>query len=183
VKQYRQHIVTFGFFGFLISSWLFFYYLSTEKKITGYKKQFQDFEAHSTKLFSRKPSQHNLKKTVRNLKKNLQARSDDMSKKRKRPSEKITSVAQKIHKLGLTLNSCTTQPSVRKEWFTKQNVTYHLSGKMEPIRKLIKTISKKEKNLKCKKLFLATMADKRVEVELVLQFLSFSRKPFNFEKS
>jgi len=192
----KKPFLILGSLFLLVGSWLYLYYLQTEKKITLYTNQIKKLETEKNQLFAKKASNRTIKKTTQHLEKRLHETSKHLAKKRKNPSERIASIARKIQKLGLTLNSCTTKQEKRKTWFTKQNVTYSLSGKIEPIGQLVKAISKKGKNLKCKKFFLATMPNKKIEVELVLQFLTFrknlvgknliteiKKKPFNFEKS
>ena len=175
VNFVRKHFATLGVLGLLVGSWLFMYYFKTEEKISKYKNQIHELKNKEQQLTLNRKSTKKVKQSIRELKSTLHTAATTSDTKKDNTSKKITSIARKIQKLGLNLNSCTVQDIKNKQWLLKQNVTYNLSGKIEQIEQLINKIQKKEKNLKCKKLFLTTTQDKQAQLELVLQFLSFKK--------
>jgi len=163
----RKHILLLSTLALLLGSWLFMYYFKTEKKIASYKNQIKTIEKQQQEFSSKTQPTHLLKKNIRSLKNSLKTSvpTNDVQK------DRITSIARRIQKLGLKLNSCTVQPIQNKKWRTKQTVTYNISGQPRQIEKLIKKIQKKETNIKCKKFLLSTNQDQQT-VELVLQFMT-----------
>ena len=171
----RKHIFVLGIFGLLVGSWFFMYYLHAQEKLILYKNEIKNLRTKQNQIFSNKKTLRDLKKSVLNLKNRLNATIHEDIKEKAIPSAKIASIARKIQKLGLTLNSCMTDEIKKRKRFTKQNVTYNISGSFEQINLLIETIAQKSRNLKCKKLLLTTAQNTRIQLELVLQFLFFKK--------
>lgn len=175
-KQFIQgHLFVFGVLTLLVSSWFFTYYLKAEKKLTFFKNEIQNLQNHQKNFFADKQSKRTLKKTVASLEHRLNATLGDTPKEKENSSHKITSIARKIQKHRLTLTSCKTNVKEKKDWFSKQNITYTLQGSFKQVSKLIETLCQKSRNLKCKKLLLAKTQNNQTQLELELQFLFFKK--------
>ena len=176
VQRLQKHATILIVVLLLSVSWLLIYYLHTNAQIRKYRHQIKDFEKQKELFAKTRTENSNLQDMVRNLKVSLRTSKEGLNfQDQDLSQQQMTKIARSARKKGLKLESFVIQPAKRKEWYTKQKVTYGVSGDSEQINQFIHEIKTKEQGFKCKKLALEKKDD-GAALLCELQFLTFKPK-------
>jgi len=150
------------------------YHLHTNAKIRKYKHQIKNFEKQKELFTKTRTENSDLQQKIRNLKMSLRSSQEGLNFKDQDISQQqMTAIARSARKKGLTLESFVIQEPKNKNWYTKQKVTYGISGNQKQIDQFINDIKVKRQCFKCKKLALEKTENNGALLLCELQFLTF----------
>ena len=157
----------------LCLSWLFLYYLKVNARIDHYKHDIKIIKKQYRTLIKVKTETTKLIKSIKRMKNNFLS----LTKNNKNlyNHQQMTETAQYTQKIGLSLHSCIAEKRKIKDWFSKQNVVYDVTGTPQQISRFITMLSRLNRHLKCKKLSFRKTLDKKAHLTCTLQFLTFKK--------
>lgn len=165
----QWYALTFITLCMLSMSWLFLYYLKVDARIDRYKHDMKTIQKQHRIFIKTKTETKHLTNLIRKLKSNI--RSLSLNNK----NQQMTGIAQCAQKIGLSLNSCIAQKTKIKNWFSKQNVAYDVTGSSQQISQFISILAR-DHHLKCKQLTFKREPANRAHLICTLQFLNFQHQ-------